>query len=51
MIFKIGVLRKLAKFTGRYLCQSIFFNESATFLKKRSLGVVRKRDPAIGNFW
>ena len=51
MIFKIGVLRKLAKFTGRYLCQSIFFNESATLLKKRSPGVVRKRDPAIGNFW
>ena len=33
-----GVLRKLAKFTGKYLCQSLPFNKAAspaTLLKKR----------------
>ena len=37
---KKGVLKYLAKFTGKYLCQSLFFNEVpglrlATLLKKR----------------
>ena len=36
---KKGVLRNFAKFTGKHLCQSIFFNKvadrSATLLKKR----------------
>ena len=37
---KKGVLRNVAKFTGRHLCQSLFFNKvaslrSATLLKKR----------------
>ena len=37
---KKGVLRNFAKFTGKYLCQSLFFNKvaglrPATFLKKR----------------
>ena len=35
-----GVLRNFAKFTGKYLCQSLFFNKVAdvrleTLLKKR----------------
>ena len=37
---KKGVLRNLAKFTGKHLCQSLFFNKvgdfrPATLLKKR----------------
>ena len=30
-----GVLRNFAKFTGKHLCQSLFFNKVATLLKKR----------------
>ena len=37
---KKGVLRNIAKFTGKHLCQSLFFNKvaglrPATLLKKR----------------
>ena len=32
---KKGVLRNFAKFTGKYLCESLFFNRPATLLKKR----------------
>ena len=37
---KKGVLRNFAKFTGKHLCQSLFFNKvtglrAATLLKKR----------------
>ena len=40
MLCKKRVLRNFAKFTGKYLCQSFFFNEvailrSATLFKKR----------------
>ena len=39
VLYKIGVLRCLAKFTGKDLCQSLFFNKVAglptTLLKKR----------------
>ena len=39
---KKGVLRNFEKFTGKYLCQSLFFNKAAdlpaTLLKKRLLG-------------
>ena len=40
MFCKKGVLRNFAKFTGKYLCQSLFFNKvaglrPATLLKKR----------------
>ena len=40
MFCKKGVLRNLAKFTGKHLCQSLFFNKvgdfrPATLLKKR----------------
>ena len=36
---KKGVLKKIAKFTGKYLCQSLFFDKAAglrpaTFLKR-----------------
>ena len=40
MFCKKGVLRNFAKFTGKHLCQSLFFNKvaglrPATLLKKR----------------
>ena len=40
MFFKIGVLKRFTKFTGRHLCQSLLFNKvtdlrPATLLKKR----------------
>ena len=40
MFCKKGVLRNFAKFTGKHLCQSLFFNKvaglrAATLLKKR----------------
>ena len=31
MFCKKGVLRNFAKFNGKYLCQSLFFNKIATF--------------------
>ena len=40
VIYKKGVARNFAKFTGKHLCQSLFFNKMAglrpaTLLKKR----------------
>ena len=39
-----GVLRNFAKFTGKHLCQSLFFNEVASaacnFIKKETLAQV-----------
>ena len=32
---KKGVLRNFAKFTGKHLCQSLFFNRPTALLKKR----------------
>ena len=29
MLYKKGVLKNFAKFTGKYLCQIFFFNEVA----------------------
>ena len=29
---KIGVLKNFAKFTGKHLCQSLFFNKVANFM-------------------
>ena len=42
VFFKKGVFRNFAKFTGKHLCQSLFFNKlaslgPATLLKKRQL--------------
>ena len=42
---KKGVLRNFAKFTGKHLCQSLFFNKvaglrPATLLKKETLAQV-----------
>ena len=31
------VIRKFAKFTRKHLCQSLFFNKAAGFIKKRDL--------------
>ena len=35
MFCKKGVLRNFANFTGKHLCQSLFFSKVATLLKKR----------------
>ena len=36
-----GVLRNFAKFTGKHLCQSLFFNKAAlNFIKKETLAQV-----------
>ena len=40
-LIKIGILKNFAKFTGKQLCQSLFFNKIAglrptTLLKKRT---------------
>ena len=32
---KKGVLRNFAKFTGKHLCQSLFFDKRVSLLKKR----------------
>ena len=44
MFCKKGVLKNSAKFTGRYLCQSLFFNkfadlspQASNFIKKETL--------------
>ena len=37
---KKGVLRNFAKFKGKYLCQSLFFNKVATLFKKETLSQV-----------
>ena len=36
VFFKKGVLRNFTKFTGKYLCQSLFFNK-VLFIKKETL--------------
>ena len=35
VFFKKGVLRNIGKLTGKYLCQSLFFNKVAGLCKKR----------------
>ena len=35
---KKGVLRNIAKLTGKHLCQSLFFNKVAGLCKKRDYG-------------
>ena len=35
---KKGVLRNIAKLTGKHLCQSVFFNKVAGLCKKRDYG-------------
>ena len=37
---KKGVLRNFAKFTGKHLYQSLFFNKVANFIKKETLAQV-----------
>ena len=44
--FKKGILRNFAKFTGKHLCQSLFFNKVAGLAPVTSL----KRDSGIGVF-
>ena len=34
------VLRNFAKFTGKHLCQSLFFNKVFNFIKKETLAQV-----------
>ena len=42
MFCKKGVLRNFSEFTGKHLCQSIFFNkvEGLNFIKKETLAQV-----------
>ena len=42
VFYKKGVLRYFTKFTGKYLCQSLFFNEveACNFIKKETLAQV-----------
>ena len=40
MFYKKGVLRSFTKFTGKHLCQSLFFNKVAGFIKKETLAQV-----------
>ena len=44
---KKGVLRNFAKFTGKHLCQSLFFNKVAGL---RSTTLLKKRDSGTGVF-
>ena len=40
MFCKKGILRNFAKFTGKHLCQSVFFNktaEASNFIQKETL--------------
>ena len=37
---KKGVLRNFAKFTGKHLCQSLFFNKACNFIKEETLAQV-----------
>ena len=55
---KKGVLRNFAKFTGKYLCQSLFFNKVAglrlwyrCFFHKTPLVAASATLPKGGNFW
>ena len=40
MFSKKGVLKNFAKFTGKHLCQSVYFNKVANFIKKETLAQV-----------
>ena len=33
---KNGVLRNFAKFSGKHLCESLFFNKACNFIKKET---------------
>ena len=39
MLFKIGVLKRYAIFTGKHLCCSLFLIRSQTFRQKRCFSV------------
>ena len=44
---KKGVLRNFAKFTGKHLCQSLFFNKIAGI----ACNFIKKRDSGTDVFW
>ena len=44
---KKGVLKNFTKFTGKHLCQSLFFNKVAGL---RPAALLKKRDPGTGVF-
>ena len=46
VFFKKGVLRNFAKFTGKHLCQKLFFNKESlfSFIKKETLAQVFSRE-------
>ena len=39
-VLRKHVLRNFIKFTGKRLCQSLFFNKASNFIKKESLAQV-----------
>ena len=44
---KKGALRSSTKFTGKYLCQSLFFNKVAGLLQKRLFDIRKSLTPLI----
>ena len=48
VVYKEGVLRNFAKFTGRHLCQGLFFNKvrpkTCSFIKKETLTQLFSRE-------
>ena len=40
MFCKKGVLKNFVKFTGKHLCQSLFFSSACSFIEKETLAQV-----------
>ena len=48
---KKGILRNLAKFTGKHLCQSLFFNKVAGLRLRKGKKEKGVEKGCIGNKW
>ena len=44
VFFKIGALKKFAKFTGRLLCRSFFFDKAASFFYRTLRGTATENN-------
>ena len=44
MFYKKGVLKNLTKFTGKHLCQSLFFNKVCNFIKNIRPATLLKKE-------
>ena len=49
VFYKKGVLRNFAKFTGKHLCQSLFFNKVASGLRLQASGFIDNLQPNNSN--